>query len=54
MVKQIVDSSVKDITSARILLVDDERLNTAILRDVFKQFNNVYSAHSGEEAIEFC
>ncbi|MEP1444900.1 MAG: diguanylate cyclase [Paraglaciecola sp.] len=54
MVKQIIDHSVKDISSAVILLVDDDRLNTAILSKAFEQFKNVFSAHSGEEAIEFC
>lgn len=54
MVEQIIDSSIQDISSARILLVDDDQLNTAILRNAFDNFNNVYSAHSGEEAIEFC
>lgn len=54
MVKQIIDLAVKDIDSAVILLVDDDRMNTAILSKAFEHFNNVYSAHSGEEAIEFC
>ncbi|MBU3004463.1 GGDEF domain-containing response regulator [Paraglaciecola arctica] len=54
MVKQIVDSCCKDISSATILLVDDDRMNTATLSTAFEQFDKVYSAHSGEEAIEFC
>lgn len=54
MVKQIFDPSIQDISNATILLVDDDHLNTAILRNAFVQFNHVHSAHSGEEAIEFC
>ena len=54
MVKQIIDSSVADISNAKILLVDDDRLNTAILRKSLELFDNVYSVYSGQDAIEFC
>jgi diguanylate cyclase (GGDEF)-like protein len=54
MIKHVVNSPLTDISNAKILLVDDDRLNTAILRKSLDQFNNVYSVHSGEEAIEFC
>jgi diguanylate cyclase (GGDEF)-like protein len=54
MIKQIIDSSVADISDAKILLVDDDRLNTAILRKSLALFDNVYSVYSGQDAIEFC
>jgi PleD family two-component response regulator len=54
MINQISDSSVTDISSAIILLVDDDRLNSAILSKSLEQFHNVHAVHSGEEAIGFC
>ncbi|WP_293748063.1 diguanylate cyclase [uncultured Paraglaciecola sp.] len=54
MIKQIIDSSMADISNAKILLVDDDPLNTAILSKSLELFDNVYSVHSGQDAIEFC
>jgi PleD family two-component response regulator len=54
MTNQINGSSVMDISSAIILLVDDDRQNTAILRKSLAQFHNVHAVHTGEKAIEFC
>lgn len=50
----MIDLSTADIASANILLVDDDQLNTDILSQSLKQFDNVYSVNSGALAIEFC
>lgn len=46
--------STEDITKANILLVDDDKINTAILARSLAMFKNTSQVHSGLDAIEFC
>ena len=46
--------SSQDVVNAKILLVDDDKINTAILVRSLKMFQQVYEVHSGVDAIEFC
>lgn len=43
-----------EVEKAVILLVDDEEVNTAILRNALTDFGRTYEVHSGDEAISFC
>ena len=43
-----------EVTKAKILLVDDEKINTMVLADALKDFELVYQVQSGAEAIKFC
>jgi PleD family two-component response regulator len=54
MIKQIIDTSATDRASTIILLVDDDRLSTAILSNSLEKSYKVHVVHSGEEAIAFC
>lgn len=50
----MIDFSTSDITNAKILLVDDDNLNTEVLAQSLNQFKNVHAVSSGIAAIEFC
>lgn len=50
----IQDLSSQDVVKAKILLVDDEKMNTAILAKSLAMFPDIHQVHSGLEAIEFC
>lgn len=43
-----------DVLNAKILLVDDDKINTAILARSLRMFEHIYEVHSGVDAIEFC
>jgi len=50
----IQDLTLQEVSNAKILLVDDEKMNTAILAKSLYMFPNISRVHSGPEAIEFC
>jgi diguanylate cyclase (GGDEF)-like protein len=43
-----------EVEKAVILLVDDDKLNTAILRRALSDFGQTFEVHSGQGAIDFC